>query len=225
MVPHDSIYLGADIFYTYIVQNGGAAAHEEKTQEGYYEYAPELKEKLLHGKFQRTLGQFFQMWQSSASPHHRPLEFSPGGQLRQTPSRANLKASSAPSGEPSERFEAFENASAPSTPDHESGVPGLSRELGGGSSSWTSRWLLVQRSPATSTTKTSSHVAASGIPRTSSMGSKRRYGRRMGALFRARHQGGDRTVGDYARIVCLDDPRGSPISYADRRNTRSTPSM
>ncbi len=49
---HDSFYIGSDIFYSYIVQNGWwklLMAH--KTDEGYFEIARELKNKMLHGVF------------------------------------------------------------------------------------------------------------------------------------------------------------------------------
>ncbi|MDF2514107.1 MAG: phosphoenolpyruvate synthase/pyruvate phosphate dikinase, partial [Herbinix sp.] len=50
--PHDSYFLGSDIFYTYIVQNGWWKLRTlQKTEEGYFKYSPELKEKLLTGKF------------------------------------------------------------------------------------------------------------------------------------------------------------------------------
>jgi hypothetical protein len=61
--PHDSYYLGSDIFYTYIVQNGWWKLRmKQKTEEGYYKYAPELKEKLLIGNFPENIQeQFIQM--------------------------------------------------------------------------------------------------------------------------------------------------------------------
>lgn len=50
--PHDSYYIGSDVFYSYIVQNGWWELRtKQKTKEGYFKYAPELKEKLLKGKF------------------------------------------------------------------------------------------------------------------------------------------------------------------------------
>ncbi|MFP4661905.1 MAG: PEP/pyruvate-binding domain-containing protein [Halanaerobiales bacterium] len=49
---HDSFYIGSDVFYTYIVQNGWWKLRlEQKSEEGYYKLAGELKEKLLTGKF------------------------------------------------------------------------------------------------------------------------------------------------------------------------------
>lgn len=58
--PHDSYYLGSDIFYTYIVQNGWWELRaKQKTKEGYYAYAPELKEKMLHGRFPANIREKF----------------------------------------------------------------------------------------------------------------------------------------------------------------------
>ncbi|MDF2906620.1 MAG: phosphoenolpyruvate synthase/pyruvate phosphate dikinase, partial [Herbinix sp.] len=58
--PHDSFYLGSDIFYTYIVQNGWWKLRTlQKTEEGYYKYAQELKEKLLGGKFPENIQEQF----------------------------------------------------------------------------------------------------------------------------------------------------------------------
>ncbi len=63
MEPHDSFYIGSDVFYTYIVQNGWWKLRtKQKTEEGYYKFAPELKEKLLQGKFPKNIQeQFIQM--------------------------------------------------------------------------------------------------------------------------------------------------------------------
>ena len=47
---HDSYYIGSDIFYSYMVQNGWwKLLMEQKTDEGYFEIARELKGKMLHG--------------------------------------------------------------------------------------------------------------------------------------------------------------------------------
>jgi len=61
--PHDSFFIGSDVFYTYIVQNGWWRFRtKQKTPEGYYKYAAELKEKLLHGSFPKDIQeQFIQM--------------------------------------------------------------------------------------------------------------------------------------------------------------------
>ncbi len=60
MEPHDSFYLGSDIFYTYIVQNGWWKLRtKQKTKAGYYKYAPELKEKMLQGSFPSNIQEEF----------------------------------------------------------------------------------------------------------------------------------------------------------------------
>jgi len=49
---HDSFYIGSDVFYTYIVQNGWWDLWlEQRTEEGYFTKAADLKEKLLNGNF------------------------------------------------------------------------------------------------------------------------------------------------------------------------------
>ncbi len=52
--PHDSFFIGSDVFYTYIVSNGWwPLLMEHKTPEGYFEAARILKEKMLEGSFPR----------------------------------------------------------------------------------------------------------------------------------------------------------------------------
>jgi len=50
--PHDSFYVGTDVFYTYIVENGWWNLRmEQKTEQGYFKVASVLKREMLHGKF------------------------------------------------------------------------------------------------------------------------------------------------------------------------------
>lgn len=50
--PHDSFYIGSDVFYTYIVSNGHWDLRiEQRTPEGYFEKAEELKTALMTGRF------------------------------------------------------------------------------------------------------------------------------------------------------------------------------
>ena len=59
--PHDSFYIGSDVFYSYIVENGWwKLLMKQKTKEGYYEVAPEMKENLLRGKFPDQIRERFQ---------------------------------------------------------------------------------------------------------------------------------------------------------------------
>jgi hypothetical protein len=49
---HDSFYIGADVFYTYIVHNGWWMLFmEHKTDEGYFSAAAALRDLIPHGKF------------------------------------------------------------------------------------------------------------------------------------------------------------------------------
>ncbi len=59
---HDSFYIGSDVFYSYIVQNGWwkiFMAH--KTQEGYFSKAAELKDKILGGTFPEQIRERFRL--------------------------------------------------------------------------------------------------------------------------------------------------------------------
>jgi hypothetical protein len=59
---HDSFYVGSDVFYSYIVQNGWWKLFmEHKTPEGYFEKGFELQEKLLNGSFPETIRERFQL--------------------------------------------------------------------------------------------------------------------------------------------------------------------
>lgn len=59
--PHDSFYIGSDVFYTYLVENGWWKSRmEQKTREGYFEVARTLKEKLLKGTFPEEIKEQFQ---------------------------------------------------------------------------------------------------------------------------------------------------------------------
>lgn len=60
--PHDSFYVGSDVFYTYIVENGWWKMRmEQKTPEGYFEVAKVLREQMLNGSFPEEIEEKF--WQ------------------------------------------------------------------------------------------------------------------------------------------------------------------
>ena len=59
--PHDSFYIGSDIFYSYIVQNKWWKLHiQQKTEDGYFSMAKILKEKMLYGVFTEETMEHFQ---------------------------------------------------------------------------------------------------------------------------------------------------------------------
>ncbi len=59
--PHDSFYIGSDIFYSYIVQNRWWKLHMlQKTDDGYFSVAKTLREEMLHGVFSDEIMELFQ---------------------------------------------------------------------------------------------------------------------------------------------------------------------
>ncbi len=59
--PHDSFYIGSDVFYTYIVENGLWKDHmAQRTPEGYFEMAHKLHEELSRGVFPEEIKDQFQ---------------------------------------------------------------------------------------------------------------------------------------------------------------------
>jgi len=57
---HDSFYVGSDVFYTYIVENGWWKLRmEQKTKEGYFAVAETLREKMLSGVFPEEIKEQF----------------------------------------------------------------------------------------------------------------------------------------------------------------------
>ncbi len=58
--PHDSFYIGSDVFYTYIVENGWWKLRmEQKTKEGYFEVAKVLHDAMLEGDFPEEIEEQF----------------------------------------------------------------------------------------------------------------------------------------------------------------------
>ena len=50
--PHDSFYIGSDVFYAFIVDNGFWDLRiRQRTEEGFFKLADEFAEKLMEGKF------------------------------------------------------------------------------------------------------------------------------------------------------------------------------
>ncbi len=58
--PHDSFYIGSDVFYTFLVQNGWWRLRlEQRTPEGYFAAAGQLKEKIPDGVFPQVVREQF----------------------------------------------------------------------------------------------------------------------------------------------------------------------
>ena len=60
MEPHDSFYVGSDVFYTYIVDNGFWDIRiRQRTEEGYFTLANELAQHLRNGVFSHEIKEQF----------------------------------------------------------------------------------------------------------------------------------------------------------------------
>ena len=58
--PHDSFYVGSDLYYTYIVDNGlWDLRIKQRTDEGYFTLAGQFAEKLMDGAFSEAMRQQF----------------------------------------------------------------------------------------------------------------------------------------------------------------------
>ena len=58
--PHDSFYIGSDVFYTYIVDNGFWNLRvKQRTEEGYFALAGEAEQNFLSGRFSDAMEEDF----------------------------------------------------------------------------------------------------------------------------------------------------------------------
>ncbi len=224
MEPHDSFYIGSDVFYTYIVQNGWWKLRtKQKTEEGYYRYAPELKEKLLQGRFPKNIQeQFIQMLEYFGQS---PIIVRSSSLLEDN--FGNAFAGKYESvfcvnqGTPEERYEAFEEAIRTvyaSTMNEDALAYRVNRGL------WErdeQMAILVQRVSGDQYNECFfPHVA--GVGNSSNLYVwDQNIDMEAGMLrlvFGLGTRAVDRTEGDYPRIVCLDNPlRLPPMNSEDMK--------
>jgi len=220
--PHDSFFIGSDVFYTYIVQNGWWRLRtRQKTPEGYYKYAAELKEKLLHGSFPKDIQeQFIQMLEYFGQS---PIIIRSSSLLEDN--FGNAFAGKYESvfcvnqGTPQERYEAFEQAVRivyASTMNEDALNYRMNRGLAQQDEQMA---ILVQRVsgdrhgdwffPHIAGVGNSSNLYVWDESIDMNAGMLRLV---LGLGTRAV----DRTDGDYVKIVCLDNPlRIPPMNYED----------
>ena len=214
--PHDSYLIGTDVFYTYIVQNGWWRLRtRQKTNEGYYEYAGELKEKLLSGRFSPYIKeQFVQMLEHFGQS---PIIVRSSSLLEDN--FGNAFAGKYESvfcvnqGTPEERYEAFEKAVKAvyaSTMNEDALAYRMNRGLFDMDEQMA---ILVQRvsgdqhdeyfypHAAGVGNSANLYVWNKNIDMDSGM---------LRLVFGLGTRAVDRTSGDYARLVCLDDPQSMP---------------
>ncbi len=222
--PHDSYFLGSDIYYTYIVQNGWWRLRtKQKTEEGYYKYAPELKEKLLKGSFPENIQeQFVQMLEYFGQS---PIIVRSSSLLEDN--FGNAFAGKYESvfcvnqGTPEERYEAFEQAVRivyASTMNEDALNYRMNRGLSGKDEQMA---ILVQR-------VSGDYYADYFFPHIAGVGNSSNLyvwdksvemdAGMLRLVFGLGTRAVDRTEGDYVRIVSLDNPlRLPPMDYEDQR--------
>ncbi len=222
--PHDSFYLGADIFYTYIVANGWWRLRiKQKTEEGYYKYASELKEKLLNGSFPKDIReQFLQMLERFGQS---PIIVRSSSLLEDNFGNAFAgkyeSVFCANQGTPEERYEAFEQAVRTvyaSTMNEDALEYRMSRGLFEKDEQMA---ILIQRVsgdrhgdfffPHAAGVGNSSnlYVWDENIDMNAGM---------LRLVFGLGTRAVDRAGSDYAKIVCLDSPtRLTPMDYEDQK--------
>ena len=224
MEQHDSFYLGTDIFYSYIVENGWWRLRvKQKTKEGYYEYAPDLRENLKHGRFPKDVEE--QFIQILGYFGQSPIILRSSSLLEDNFGNAFAgKYDSifcANQGTPEERFEAFEQAIRniyASTMNEDALEYRINRGLRDHDEQMA---ILIQR-------VSGDHYGEYFFPHIAGVGyssnlyvwdkSSSKDAGMLRLVFGLGTRAVDRTVGDYARIVRLDDPlQLPPVNYEDRK--------
>lgn len=222
--PHDSYFLGSDIFYTYIVQNGWWKLRtKQKTEEGYFKYAPELKEKLLKGKFPINIQEkFLQMLEYFGQS---PIIVRSSSLLEDN--FGNAFAGKYESvfcvnqGTPEERYDAFEQAVRivyASTMNEDALSYRMNRGLAQKDEQMA---ILVQR-------VSGDYYGDNFFPHIAGVGNSENlyvWDKRMDMdagmlrlVFGLGTRAVDRTDGDYVKIISLDDPMRIPmVNYEDMK--------
>ncbi|NLX64800.1 MAG: pyruvate kinase [Clostridiaceae bacterium] len=222
--PHDSFYIGSDVFYTYIVQNGWWRLRtRQKTPEGYYKYAAELKEKLLHGSFPKDIKeQFIQMLEYFGQS---PIIIRSSSLLEDNFGNAFAgkyeSVFCVSQGTPQERYEAFEQAVRivyASTMNEDALNYRMNRGLAQQDEQMA---ILVQRvSGDRHGDYFFPHIA--GVGNSTNLyvwdGSIDMNAGMLRLVLGLGTRAVDRTDGDYVKIVCLDNPlRIPPMNYEDQK--------
>lgn len=222
--PHDSFYIGSDVFYAYIVQNGWWRLRvEQRTKDGYFTKAPELHDKLLNGDFPDDIReQFVRMIEYFGQS---PIIVRSSSLLEDN--FGNAFAGKYESvfcvnqGSPADRYAAFSRAVRhvyASTMNRDALEYRLSRGM---SESDEQMAILVQRVsgdyhgdcffPHVAGVGNSSNLYVWDPSIDMSAGMLR-------LVFGLGTRAVDRTVGDYARIVTLDDPMRLPqMNLGDKK--------
>lgn len=222
--PHDSFYLGSDIYYTYIVQNGWWELRtKQKTPEGYFAFASELRENLLRGRFPDIIRE--QLIQMLEHYGQSPIIVRSSSLLEDNFGNAFAgkyeSVFCANQGSPEERYAAFEQAVRTvyaSCMNDDALVYRQSRGLTGRDEQMA---ILVQR-------VSGDHYGELFFPHIAGVGHSSNlyvWNKEMDPtagmlrlVFGLGTRAVDRVSGDYARIVSLDRPtEGPPVNHGDEK--------
>jgi len=222
--PHDSYYLGSDIFYTFIVHNGlWDLRIKQKTTEGYFTVAKELQEKMLQGKFPDNIReQFIQMLE-----HYGQAPIIVRSSSLREDNFGNAFAGKyesvfcANQGTPDERYAAFEQAVRTVYASTMNDDALAYRQRRGLTNQDEQMAILVQR-------VSGNHYDELFFPHIAGVGNStnlyvwdKSMNPEAGMLrlvFGLGTRAVDRVSGDYAKIVPLDCPnKGPPVSYGDEK--------
>jgi hypothetical protein len=221
---HDSYYIGSDVFYTYIVQNGWWPIRaKQRTSDGYYSLAPELREKLRHGRFPNDIREHFTemleyFGQSPIIVRSSSLLEDDFGNAFAGKYESVFCTNQ---GSPEERYAAFEEALRvvyASTMSEEALDYRMNRGLLDRDEQMA---ILVQRVSGDQHDEDYfPHVA--GVGNSSNLyiwdPSVDMDAGMLRLVFGLGTRAVDRTEGDYAKIVCLDDPtRLPPMGYGEAK--------
>ncbi|HCX64713.1 MAG TPA: pyruvate kinase, partial [Eubacteriaceae bacterium] len=218
---HDSFYLGSDIFYTYLVQNNlWKLRTKQRKREGYFQYAKEMREKILHGKFPEIIKEQFQQMLEYFG--QSPIIVRSSSLLEDN--FGNAFAGKYESvfcinqGSPQKRYEAFSKAVRTvyaSTLDEEALSYRLNRGLFDKDEQMA---LLVQRvSGDYHDSKFFPHLAGVGNSTNLYVWEKQMdpLAGMLRLVFGLGTRAVDRVTGDYPRLIALDHPDKTPLFYSE----------
>jgi hypothetical protein len=222
--PHDSFYLGSDVFYTYIVQNGWWELRtRQKTPEGYFALAPELRANLLRGRFPDAIReQFVRMLehfgQSPIIVRSSSLQEDNFGNAFAGKYDSVFCANQGPLEARREAFEQAVRTVFASTMNEDALAYRLNRNLTDRDEQMA---ILIQR-------VSGDHYGTLFFPHTAGVGHSSNlyvWDRAMDPsagmlrlVFGLGTRAVDRVSGDYARLVPLDDPTNRPpVSHGDEK--------